>query len=64
MYIYKSDFLVIGSGVSGLLSAYKLSELGSVSILTKREAADSNTDHAQGGIAAVTDEKNETQKEG
>ena len=59
MSIYKSDFLVIGSGVSGLLSAYKLSALGSVSILSKREAFRSNTELAQGGIAAVMDEKND-----
>ncbi|HAF95407.1 MAG: L-aspartate oxidase [Elusimicrobia bacterium GWF2_52_66] len=59
MSIYKSDFLVIGSGVSGLLCAHKLSALGSVSILSKREAFRSNTDLAQGGIAAVMDETND-----
>ncbi|MDE2237159.1 MAG: L-aspartate oxidase, partial [Elusimicrobia bacterium] len=49
----RSDFLVIGSGIAGLLAAHKLSALGSVAVLTKKEAAESNTNYAQGGIAAV-----------
>ncbi|MHB2025819.1 MAG: L-aspartate oxidase [Elusimicrobiota bacterium] len=49
-----SDFLVIGSGIAGLLSAHKLSSLGSVILITKKEAAESNTNYAQGGIASVT----------
>ncbi|MBI5629450.1 MAG: L-aspartate oxidase [Elusimicrobia bacterium] len=52
---YHSDFLVLGSGIAGLLSAHKLSELGSVRVVTKKEAAESNTNYAQGGIAAVMD---------
>ena len=55
MSIYKSDFLVIGTGLSGLLTANKLSRLGTVNLVSKREARVSNTDLAQGGIAAVTD---------
>ncbi|HBB67006.1 MAG TPA: L-aspartate oxidase, partial [Elusimicrobia bacterium] len=54
MSIYNSDFLVIGTGLSGLLTAHKLSRLGSVHLVSKREARVSNTDLAQGGIAAVT----------
>ncbi len=47
------DYLVIGSGVAGLTFALKASLYGSVCILTKKEAADSNTNNAQGGIASV-----------
>ncbi|MBI4247965.1 MAG: L-aspartate oxidase [Elusimicrobia bacterium] len=52
----KSDFLVLGSGIAGLLAAHKLSSLGQVNLVTKKEAVDSNTNYAQGGIAAVMGE--------
>jgi L-aspartate oxidase len=47
----KSDFLIVGSGIAGLLAAVKLAAYGSVSIVTKKERSDSNTNYAQGGIA-------------
>jgi len=59
MSIYNSDFLVIGTGLSGLLTAHKLSRLGTVNIVSKRGARICNTDLAQGGIAAVTDKSDD-----
>ncbi len=52
----RTDFLVLGSGIAGLLAARKLARLGRVALVTKKEAAESNTNYAQGGIAAVMSE--------
>jgi L-aspartate oxidase len=49
------DVLVVGSGIAGLSFALKVAQRGhSVAILTKKTKVDSNTNWAQGGIAAVT----------
>ncbi|MBF0125279.1 MAG: L-aspartate oxidase [Magnetococcales bacterium] len=54
-YLHVADVLVIGSGVAGLDIALRLAEYGDVMILTKGAACESNSVHAQGGIAAVLD---------
>jgi L-aspartate oxidase len=46
-------FLVVGSGVAGLHTAWRASQHGDVLLLTKRSLFDSATAYAQGGIAAA-----------
>jgi L-aspartate oxidase len=48
------DFLVLGSGLAGLSFALKVAPRGRVAIVTKKDRAESNTNYAQGGVAAVT----------
>ena len=48
---FKTDFVVVGSGVAALRCALTLAEYGEVSLLTKGKLVDSNTFEAQGGIA-------------
>ncbi len=49
----KVDFLVIGTGMAGLVYALKVAEYGSVCLLSKTTIDDTATSYAQGGIAAV-----------
>src|SRR5579864_4421559 len=55
----QTDFLVIGAGVAGLRAAVELAGAGSVLVLAKREVTESNTEWAQGGIAAALSDEDE-----
>ena len=56
------SLIVIGSGISGLYAALRANErlkLDNILILTKSELKESNSTHAQGGIASVLPENKE-----
>ena len=58
MSVFKSDILILGSGVAGLTIAIKTARAlpdKKVFVVTKAEESESNTKYAQGGIAAVWD---------
>lgn len=55
--VYSTEVLVLGSGIAGLYTALKASESLEVTVLTKKEIPESNTKHAQGGIAVALDEE-------
>ncbi len=52
--VQKAKYIVIGSGIAGLYTAISAAQHNSeVILLTKQKTDDSNTDKAQGGIAAA-----------
>ncbi|MBO7684319.1 MAG: L-aspartate oxidase [Kiritimatiellae bacterium] len=55
MKIVDCDYLVVGSGMAGLMSALHLASYGRVAVVTKGHLADCNTNFAQGGICCVMD---------
>ncbi|MDY6913668.1 MAG: FAD-dependent oxidoreductase, partial [Planctomycetota bacterium] len=50
-----TDVLVIGAGAAGLCAGIEAAQAGRVIVVTKGQTFDSNTYHAQGGMAAVMD---------
>ncbi|OIJ16574.1 L-aspartate oxidase [Anaerobacillus alkalilacustris] len=53
MNVMKTDVVIIGSGLAGLMTAYYLCEKYNVALVTKTKLANSNSSLAQGGIAAA-----------
>ena len=51
--VEETDVLIVGSGVSGLFTAFKLADTHKIFILSKKQEYESSTYYAQGGIASV-----------
>jgi L-aspartate oxidase len=51
--VFRSDYLVIGTGISGLGFALRAASGGTVNVLSKEDPEETNTLYAQGGIAAA-----------
>ena len=49
----RGDFIIVGSGIAGLRAAVELGPAGNILIITKADPTESNTEYAQGGIAAA-----------
>lgn len=60
MEIFKSDFLVVGGGISGLTASLVCASKGSVTLLTKGKTEETATEKAQGGIAVALDSVNDS----
>lgn len=56
---HETDFLIIGAGLAGLRAAIALARAGRVLVLAKGEITESNTQYAQGGIAAALSDEDE-----
>lgn len=53
MKIHRYDYIVVGSGLAGLIAAYHAADHGTVALISKSELDISNSYNAQGGIAAA-----------
>lgn len=63
LHAMDTDFLVIGSGIAGLTFALKTAQDfpdKKITVVTKASADETNTKYAQGGIAGVWDEDNDS----
>ncbi len=49
----RGDVIIVGSGIAGLRAAVELAPAGDIVIITKADSNESNTEYAQGGIAAA-----------
>src|SRR5580765_5110764 len=49
----RGDFVIVGSGIAGLRAAVELAPAGEIVMITKADPSESNTEYAQGGIAAA-----------
>jgi len=58
---HRTDFLVLGSGIGGLVYALRVAEAGRVTLITKKRSVETNTNLAQGGIAAVMSPQDSTE---
>jgi L-aspartate oxidase len=56
-----TEFIVIGGGVAGLRAAVDLASAGRVLLLTKTALTESNSQYAQGGIAAAVGDSDSTE---
>ena len=54
---YRFDVLIIGSGLAGQAAALRLAPHKRIALVSKRGLEESASAHAQGGIAAVLDDK-------
>src|SRR3974390_2916191 len=55
----ETDLIVVGAGIAGLRASVELAPAGRVLCLAKREVTESNTQYAQGGIAAALSDDDE-----
>ena len=53
---FQSEYLIIGSGIAGLILALQMADSGRVNVISKTKLDETNTSYAQGGIASVTTE--------
>ncbi len=56
---WRTDFLVIGSGVAGLSAAIALADAGEVMVLSKSAVSEGSTEWAQGGVAVAMSDDDE-----